>query len=176
VINLFKIGIFKKMISSAIGSVLFEGKERPGRNYVPYGMFANIQEDIPSGVLLDQGNEESLLFLPFDIENIEELSKNEIGFGIPSEKNRIYFRNGKITFKIDDTEGGDFAVRYNELEAAYNELNDKYNDLISRFNAWTPIPNDGGAALKTLLSAPPSLTSTGDITPAKVDKIELPGL
>ena len=46
-INIFKIGIFKKMLSKRLGMVLFEGKEQPGIIYIPYGMFANIQKDIP---------------------------------------------------------------------------------------------------------------------------------
>jgi len=164
-INPFKIGIFKKMLSSRLGRVLFEGKEQPGVVYIPYGMFANIQEDIPSGILLDQGNEESLLFIPFDIKNREELNKNEIGFGIPSEKNRMYFREGKITFKIEDTEGGDFAVRYLELKSAFDELKSDFNSFLTHVHGFSGTP-----------PVPPAIPSTADMSDAKIDKIELPEL
>jgi hypothetical protein len=110
-INPFKIGIFKKMLSSRLGKVLFEGKEQPGVVYIPYGMFANIEENIPSGVLLDQGNEESLLLLPFDIENREELEEGEVGFGIPSLKTRIIFKkNGDVQVS---NENGIFELKEN---------------------------------------------------------------
>jgi len=105
----FKIGIFKKMLSKRLGSVLFEGKEQPGIIYIPYGMFANIEKNIPVGVLPDQGNEESLLLLPFDIENREELEENEIGFGIPSLKTRIIFKkDGSI---LASNENGSFELK-----------------------------------------------------------------
>lgn len=174
-INIFKIGIFKKMLSGRLGSTLFEGKSKPGVIYVPYGMFANIKENIPAGVLLDQGNEESLLFLPFDIENRETLSKNEIGFGIPSEKNRIYFRNGKITFKIDETEGGDFAVRFNELKVAFDELKQDHNDLVTAYNAFL-VHVHGAAGTPPVPPAIPESLSTADMADSKIDKIELPEL
>ena len=163
-INIFKIGIFKKMLSGRLGSTLFEGKEKPGVIYIPYGMFANIEENLPAGVLLDQGNEESLLFLPFDIKNRETLSKNEVGFGIPSEKNRLYFRNGKITFKIDDTEGGDFAARFNELKAGFDSL-------VTYINAHVHTSAASGSP-----TSPPTVSSTDNIDAAKIDKIELPGV
>ena len=174
-INIFKIGILKTILSKRIGKVLFEGKSKPGVIYIPYGMFANVQTEIPSGVLLDQGNEESLLFLPFDIENRESLNTNEIGFGIPSEDNRIYFRQEKITFKIDDTEGGDFAVRFNELKVAFDELKQDHNDLVTLFNSHphtgvTTGPGSSGPP------ASPGTPSTADMSDSKIDKIELPEL
>lgn len=177
-INSFKIGIFKKMLSSRLGKVLFEGKEQPGVVYIPYGMFANIQENIASGVLPDQGNEESLLFIPFDIENRDEsLEGKEIGFGIPSEKNRIYFRKGKITFKIDDIEGGDFAVRFNELESKINELNNLLNNHVHDGVIVSVSGGSGAPAVGTPGSSnPPTTDLSIDISDAKIDKIELPEL
>lgn len=172
-INIFKIGIFKKMLSSRLGQVLFEGKPKPGVIYVPYGMFANVQENIPTGVLLDQGNEESLLFLPFDIENRETLSKNEVGFGIPSEENRLYFRNGKITFKIDDTEGGDFAVRFTALETAINSLVTSIDSAIAgSITGHTHISNGPAVPTAPGVGAAPPVVS--DISSSKIDKIEFP--
>lgn len=82
----------------------------------------------------------------------------------------IYNDSGNVEIQGNS----DFAVRFSALETAYNELNNKYNDLISRLNAWVVAPGDGGAALKALLTAPPVLTSTGDISGAKVDNVLLP--
>jgi len=154
------------MKTSKIGIALFEGtKEKPGRNYVPYGMFANIQEGIMTGVFLDQGNEESLFFLPFDVENAEVLGKNEIGFGIPSGKDRIYFRDGKITFKIGDTEGGDFAVKHTQLNTGIQQMATDINAELVKI----------AAAINAIV--PGSYTPTPivpDISSSKVEKIELP--
>lgn len=177
-INPFKIGIFKEMLSKRLGVVSFEGKKQPGIIYIPYGMFVNIQKDIPTGILLDQGNEESLVLLPFDIENREDLEENEIGFGIPSEKARMYFRKGKITFKTDDTEGGDYAVRYLELKSAFDELKQDLNDLVSAFNSHmhataAPGPPSPPTPIPSII---PASTSTASVDDAKIDKIELPEL
>lgn len=173
-INPFKIGIFKKTLSKRLGSALFEGTtEKPGLLYIPYGMFANVQKDIPTGILLDQGNEESKLYLPFDIENREDMEDNEIGFGIPTEKNRIYFRNGKITFKIDDTEGGDYAVRYLELKSAFDELKQDFNDLVTAYNSHMhPTAATGSPSPPTVTGS----SSSADMSDSKIDKIELPEL
>jgi len=67
----------------------------------------------------------------------------------------------------------DSAVLFSELKTAYNELNDKYNKLITNLNAWVPVPNDGGTALKTLLTAAAPLNSLGDIDPAESADVKL---
>ena len=183
-INIFKIGIFKKMLSSRLGRVLFEGKEQPGVVCPPYGMFVNIEEGIPVGILLDQGNEEGLYLFPFDIENRETLGKNELAFGIPSGKDRIYFRDGKITFKIGDTEGGDFLARFNELKAGFDELKQDHNDLVTAFNLLAPhthpvqvVPATGTGATTGIIPVVPSESpSTASIDDAKIDEIEVPEL
>jgi len=41
-----------------------------------------------------------------------------------------------------------------------NTIEQKINDLITVFNSWTPVPSDGGAALKTALSTWVSQTIT----------------
>lgn len=79
--------------------------------------------------------------------------------------------------------GGDNAVRYSKLEEAFNQLKSDHNDLVATvkelteaFNTgWIVNPSDGGQALKTILGgiADPS-NSTADITPAKIDEIEVP--
>ncbi len=83
----------------------------------------------------------------------------------------------KAKFKNDGTlelnGATDSAVLYAGLQTAYDEIQTQYNDLISRFAAWTPVPSDGGAVLKALLSAPPALSSTGDITASESADVKL---
>lgn len=180
--NIFKIGIKKKTINNRTGTIEFQGKPgQPCLVYWPYGMIGNADNNIPIGLLADQGNEESLIGLPFDIANREDLNEKEIGFGVPSLSARIYFRNdGHITFKIGDQEGGDFAVRFNELKAGYDELKQDLNDLISLYNAHihittatvgpTPVP---GIIAPTVSTGTPSTASIDD---SKIPEIELPEL
>lgn len=70
--------------------------------------------------------------------------------------------------------GTDYAVAFEDLKTEFNELNDKYNKLITTLNAWTPVPNDGGAALKTALTSASPLDSTANIDNSKVEKVRLP--
>lgn len=175
--NIFKIGIKKKTLNNRTGTIEFQGKPgQPCLIYFPYGMFGNADNNIPIGLLADQGNEESLIGLPFDIANREDLNEKEIGFGVPSLKARIYFRNnGKITFKIEDQEGGDFAVRFNELKAGYDELKQDHNDLIAAYNAFL-VHVHGASGTPPVPPAVPESPSTASIDDAKISEIELPEL
>lgn len=80
-------------------------------------------------------------------------------------------------FKNDGTlelnGASDSAVLYSPLETAYNELQTQYNKLIGIFNAWVPVPNDGGAALKTGLTGAAPLDSIGDITGTESADVKL---
>jgi hypothetical protein len=42
----------------------------------------------------------------------------------------------------------DFAVKFSKLKEAFDELKDDVATLKQNFTTWTPVPNDGGAALK----------------------------
>jgi hypothetical protein len=96
------------------------------------------------------------------------------GFIQSSGSHVIIDKDGKIILNSQD----DNAVRYSALETAYNELNDKFNTLVSILVAWTPVPSDGGAVLKALLTAgnvpPLNLSSTGNITGSKIESILVP--
>lgn len=182
--NVFKIGVKTSTSSKKLVDVEFQGKKQKALLYIPYGLFVNPQDNLPVGLLADQGNEESMVAFVFDIENrADDLESGEVAIGIPGGSAKIIFRSdGKIYFKIGDVEGGDFAVRYLELETAYNQLKSEYDDLVGKVNAiintlktWTVVPNDGGAALQAaaqfLINGN---ISTGDITPAKIEEIEFP--
>lgn len=174
--NLFKIGIKKSTLSKKIVEIEFQGKTQPAFLYLPYGMFSNPKNDLPTALLADQGNEESLMAMPLDLENREELEGGEVAYGVPSLKARIFFReNGHITFKIGDTEGGDFAARFLELKAGFDELKTDFNDLVTLFNSHphtgvTTGPGSSGPP------ASPASPSTASIDDAKIDEIELPEL
>jgi hypothetical protein len=61
-----------------------------------------------------------------------------------SQIDEIIFQNG--------ANGG--LIKIVEQTAKINELNSKYNDLVQRLLTWVPVPGDGGAALKTILTTP----------------------
>jgi hypothetical protein len=66
----------------------------------------------------------------------------------------------------------DFAIRFSEMKAAFNELKQDLNDAISTYNSHTH-PTPSGP------SSPPAqlqISSTADMSDAKVDTVKLPGL
>ena len=98
---------------------------------------------------------------------------------------RIYSRddNGALqAYSLHKKDGvlelngnADFAVAFNDLKAEFNKLNSEYNKLVSRMLAWTPVPTDGGTALKTAITVPPSVAVSGsNIDNVKVATVVLP--
>lgn len=81
-------------------------------------------------------------------------------------------------------EGTDFAVRYNELETAFNQLKSDFDALVTDYNshthpATTTATVGPGPTLGDVTVTPTTTTgspTTADITPAKCDKINLPGV
>lgn len=79
--------------------------------------------------------------------------------------------NGNVNINGD----ADFAVAFNDLKSEFNKLNDEYNKLVTRMLGWTPVANDGGAALKAAIVVPPSVAVSGsNIDLAKVDTVRFP--
>lgn len=167
---MFRLGKKKKFVSAGMDEIQYDGKTQDAMVLVPYGTFVNAVNETIVGILADHGREESLLSMPFDPDNFDEMEEGEVGFGIPSEKNRLYFRQGKIVFKIDDQEGGDYAVRYNELKTAFDQLVQDFNNLVTVFNAHTqPVTGSTAGAPVT-----PGVPSTADMSNAKIEKLEVP--
>jgi len=166
----FRIGRKSKSQSAGLDQVQYDGKKQDAIVFVPYGSFVNASTGSVVGILCDHGREESLVAMPFDPDNFDELEEGEVGYGIPSEKNRIYFRKGKITFKIDDQEGGDYMVRYNELKTAFDQLKSDFNNLVTVFNAHTQTVTGGVAGPPATSGVP----SSADMSGSKIDKIEVP--
>ena len=66
--NLFKLGRKKSTVSPKLIEVMFQGKTQKAVLMVPYGIFSNPKNDLPTGILSDQCNEQSLMAFPFDID------------------------------------------------------------------------------------------------------------
>ena len=56
----------------------------------------------------------------------------------------------------------DGMVKVNSLVTKLNNIETLLNKFVTNINAWTPVPNDGGAALKTIFTGNPvtALTAT----------------
>jgi hypothetical protein len=171
---MFKIGIKVKNIKNHIIQTIFQGSKYPTVLVVPYGQFVNAPDDLPVGILCDQEHAESQYGFVMDLQNLETLESGEIALGIPTKKARIYFREtGNINFKIGDTEGGDFAARFNELKAGFDELKTDFNDLVTAYNSHQhPTAAVGPPSPPTVSGS----SSTASIDDAKIEEIELPEL
>lgn len=69
-----------------------------------------------------------------------------VGFVDPSTPYIAAFSSLATPLEIDLAGGADYVALATKVDAIFNSLQ-------SIFNSWTPVPNDGGAALKTLLNA-----------------------
>ncbi len=69
----------------------------------------------------------------------KDISSNEITFEITDTG--IVFNSGTL--------GG--LVKIAEMTARFNDLEALHNQLQTDFNGWTPVANDGGTALRTVL-------------------------
>lgn len=78
------------------------------------------------------------------------------------DKEGIVFNDGKL--------GG--LVKLNDVTKKINALETQLNQLKNILKTWTPVPNDGGAALKGLISTwagqPITLTKSSDLENKKV--------
>ena len=59
---------------------------------------------------------------------------------------KLTFEGGVIRFHDGSNNG---LVKVDDLVTKLNNLEHKVNDLVTVFSGWTPVANDGGAALKT---------------------------
>lgn len=76
--------------------------------------------------------------------------------------------NGDILIGGD----ADFLIGFNKTKESIDELKTSVNDLKSIFTSWTPVPNDGGAALKVAISTWAGTNLTKNIDDAKKAKIK----
>jgi len=142
-----------------------------GYNVQPFGIDGNI----PSGyraIFADTGNRGDKIIIGV----INKNALAEVGeLRFHSEKS-----NGSESFAIylksDGTceIGGNanFAVKYNELKQQLDKTNEVITAITNSLQNWSPIPSDGGAALKTFFSSQIASKSLGDYSQAKNDKIK----
>lgn len=83
-----------------------------------------------------------------------------------SEVERIEIKSTQLIEFNAGTLGG--LVKVNDLVTKLNTLEQDLNNLKSAFSGWTPVPQDGGAALKAALASYMAAT----ITKTKVSDIE----
>jgi hypothetical protein len=66
-----------------------------------------------------------------------------------TEIDEVYVISNKFTFN-NGAFGG--LIKIDDLVSRLNDYESLFTQLQTDFNAWTPVPNDGGLALKTILS------------------------
>jgi len=182
--SIIKVGLKSSTVDTNAIEVDYLGKTQQALLIVPWGLFTNLPDDDILTMLIPQdGNEGSLMAVATDIANRDDdLDENEIAIGVPTEEARLRFTNdGKIKFKIGDTLGGDYSVRYNELDTKLQDLIDQFNDFrgniyanhthIFNYNAG-PTPASG----TTNTGLPAGSDITVDFTDAKIEEIEVPEL
>lgn len=178
--NLFKLGKKTETIDTKKIKIEFLGKEQEALLFVPYGMFINLpDEDILSLLYAQSAHEDSLIAMCTDAKNRDELEEKEVSFGIPTLKDRIKFsKDEKIIVTLGDVSGGDFAVRFNELETAFDELKDDYNNFIT--NNYNLHTHDvagvqaGGSTATAAVTNNTGTESQADISDAKIENFEMP--
>lgn len=90
-----------------------------------------------------------------------------IGFS-DIQKTLLYIDSNNY-LEVDSTgfkfNGGtlDGLVKVNSLVTKLNNLESRMNAIITNINGWVPVPNDGGAALKTLFTGNPVTTLTATV-------------
>jgi hypothetical protein len=81
-------------------------------------------------------------------ENWKGVTKDAIIFEHPSDSSwNIQVKSGKLIL----FDGEESMVLGDQLKSDLQKLVDALTQLNTDFTSWTPVPNDGGAALKTLL-------------------------
>jgi len=101
-----------------------------------------LQQITESGLLIEPAKDFPVL--------ISFTDKTTAFVALYSKIEKIVFQNGEnggLIKIIEQTE------KLNELVNTTNEINQNIKDLKSIFNTWIPVPNDGGAALKTALTS-----------------------
>lgn len=89
--------------------------------------------------------------------------------GNGAQKIFIWVKNDGV---IEFGGNADNLIRYTKTANSINELKDSINDLKNIISAWVPVPNDGGAALKSALASWFASPLVQDISGAKIDELK----
>lgn len=68
----------------------------------------------------------------------------------------------------------DNLLRFSKTKEVLDELKNDITTLKNIFKTWTPVPNDGGAALKTASTTWANTALQKSIDPAKIDTLKTP--
>lgn len=86
-------------------------------------------------------------------------------------KTFVHLKNdGTIEFNGNS----DNIIGYKQTADSINEIKDDINALKNAISSWTPVPNDGGSALKFALASYISQPITQDISQGKKDDLKTP--
>lgn len=77
-------------------------------------------------------------------------------------------KDGTILFGGDS----DNLIRYKQTADSINELKNDINDLKNLLASWTPVQNDGGAALKAVLASYYASPLVQNISSAKINELK----
>lgn len=175
--NLIKLGMKSKTIDVRKIKSKFLGQEKQALKIIPYGIMYKLPDnDIMTILIQQEANEDSLLAFCTDIKNRDDdLNELEVALGIPTKKCRIRFTDDdKIKVKLGAILGGDFAVRYTELETAFNQLKSDFDNHVhtNASSGFSLLDSSSGSVSGSTGS--PTASSSADITPAKITDFELP--
>jgi hypothetical protein len=107
--------------------------------------------------------------------------KNMIPKNYTDEKTQVIFEDSGRVFKMVYNEndevltmgsGGESFVKGDTFKPEFQKAIDYIAQLKADFTAWTPVPNDGGAVLKTIVSTGSNLKPTPTATGMLSDKIK----
>lgn len=86
-----------------------------------------------------------------------------------SEVDEIITNCEQITYNGGENGG---LVKVNELKTQLDKTNDVVNTIVNSLKNWITVPNDGGAALKTLFNANIGIKVVGDFSGIENEKIK----
>jgi len=118
-------------------------------------------------VRLNSENIDSFILIPKVNSTVvvEELEKNQAYISMFSEIDKILCTAENIEFNGGNNGG---LINISDLISKINNLENDINNLKTIITTWVPVPSDGGAALKALITT----WSAQTLTPTLVSEIE----
>ncbi|PHN00635.1 hypothetical protein [Flavilitoribacter nigricans] len=136
--------------------------------------------DVKIRVVIDE-NEAGVMILPpiGSIVLVGLISDTDAYLLSCSEVERMVVNTGKFRFEVDSEGNAIFdqgenegLVKLPDLRTEIDKLNSFLNTIKQTFSSWTPVPNDGGSALKAAMSSALSSEQLADLSEVGNDKIK----
>jgi len=107
IMNLIKLSMKSETVDERTIKVNILGKDKNAIKYQPYGIQYHLPDtDILNIVLQQEGYEDSLIAIPFNIKDLEDnLEEKEIRIGEPTQESRIKFLS-----KVDDADADEVYI------------------------------------------------------------------